>query len=91
MRKFKVFFRKYLIGFILGILTGGCISVIAATYFPSGDVTYDNSVSGLESTNVQGAIDELYNVCFPQKAGDSILDKETIVNSGDGLYKDEYE
>ena len=77
MRKFKVFFRKYLIGFILGILTGGCISVIAATYFPSGDVTYDNSVSGLQSTNVQDAIDELYTACSTPALppdGDGILE-----------------
>ena len=63
----------------------------AATYFPSNQTTYDNSASGLSSTNVQGAIDELYNVCFPPTAGDSILDNTDIVTSGDGLYEDEYE
>ena len=61
------------------------------TYFPSNDVTYDNKISGLKSTDVQGAIDELYNVCFPPTAGDSILDNTDIVTSGDGLYEDEYE
>ena len=49
----------YLPGFILGIISACTISVIAATYFPSNDVTYDNSESGISSTNVQGAIDEL--------------------------------
>ena len=84
MRKFKVFFRKYLIGFILGILTGGGISVIAATYFPSGDVTYDNSVSGLQSTDVQGAIDELYKKCTNPSTGEKII-------KDNGLEKDQYE
>ncbi len=81
--KIKEFSKKYLIGFILGLITTLSISVIAATYFPSGDVTYDNTESGLESTNVQGAIDELYGVCFPS-AGDQIIEDN-------GLEKDPYE
>ena len=91
MKNFKEFIKKYLIGFILGMLSAGVVSVIAVTYFPSNQTTYDNSASGLSSTNVQGAIDELYNVCFPPSAGDSILNNVDIVTSGDGLYKDEYE
>ena len=90
-KKIKGFAKKYLIGFILGIIVSRGISVIAATYFPSNQTTYDNTNSGLSSTNVQGAIDELYNVCFPPSAGDSILDNTDIVTSGDGLYEDEYE
>ena len=81
----------YVPGFITGIIICGSISVIAATYFPSNDVTYDNKESGLSSTNVQGAKDELYGVCFPPKTGDIILDGVDIVTSGDGLYADEYE
>ena len=83
--------KKNLIGFILGVITAFSISVIAIAFFPSKDVTYDNKESGLKSTNVQGAIDELYGVCFPPKAGDTILDNTDIVTSGDGLYEDEYE
>ncbi len=46
----------------------------------------------MTATNVQGAIDELYNVCFPPKTGgDWVLDEVDIVTSGDGLYEDEYE
>ena len=82
--------KKNLIGFIIGVITAISISVIAATYFPSNDVIYDNKESGLSSTDVQGAIDELYNVCFPPVA--EVGGKEiSIVTSGDGLYKDEYE
>ena len=91
MKKIKDFFKWYLPGFLLGIISACTISVIAATYFPSNDVTYDNTESGLSSTDVQGAIDELYGVCFPPKAGDTILDNTDIVTSGDGLYEDEYE
>ena len=82
--KTKEILKKNLIGFILGIVSACTISVIAATYFPSNNVTYDNTESGLASTNVQGAIDELYGVCFPPKAGDQIIEDA-------GLEKDPYE
>ena len=81
MKKIKEFSKKYLIGFTLGLITSGIVVVCAATYFPSNQTTYDNSISGLNATNVQGAIDELYNTCFP-----SIIDQ--IVDS---LEKDPYE
>ncbi len=89
--KIKKIVLGYLPGFIIGIIVCGGVSVIAATYFPSNQTTYDNSASGMAATDVQGAIDELYNVCFPPTGGDSILDNTDIVTSGDGLYKDEYE
>ena len=81
--KTKEFLKKYLIDFILGVVSACTISVIAATYFPSNNVTYDNTESGLTSTNVQDAIDELYGVCFPS-AGDQIIEDA-------GLEKDPYE
>ncbi len=40
--KIKKIILGYLPGFIMGIIICGGISVIAATYFPSNDVTYDN-------------------------------------------------
>ena len=66
--------KKNIICFILGAIIFSAISVYAATYFPSNQVTYNNSASGLSSTNVQGAIDELYNTC------------SSAVSSGDYLY-----
>ena len=89
--KIKKFLKKYLIGFMLGLISGSIAMVYAQTYFPSNQTTYDNSASGLSSTDVQEAIDELYNTCFPPTAGASILDNVDIVTSGDGLYADEYE
>ncbi len=83
--KTKEFLKKNLIGFILGLISACTISVIAATYFPSVDVTYDNTESGLASTNVQGAIDELYGVCTAEPpAGETIIEDA-------GLEKDPYE
>ena len=90
--KIKKILKNRIFIFILGGLILGSAGVAATTYFPSNQTTYDNSVSGLQSTNVQDAIDELYGVCSkPASAGDTILDNTDIVTSGDGLYKDEYE
>ena len=83
--KIKEFIKSYAIGLIVGIVVSGTISVIAATYFPSNDVTYDNTESGLSSTNVQGAIDELYGVCTAEPSAG-----ETIIEDA-GLEKDPYE
>ena len=83
--KIKKIILGYLPGFITGLIICGTISVIAATYFPSNGVTYDNSASGLTSNNVQGAIDELYGVCFPPlPAGEQIIEDAS-------LEKDPYE
>ena len=83
--KTKEFLKKYLIGFILGFVSVEIVAVYASTYFPSNDVTYDNTESGLTSTNVQGAIDELYGVCTAEPpAGETIIEDA-------GLEKDPYE
>ena len=87
-------FKSSATGAIIGILLCTTIGVFASAVFPSNSVTYDNKNSGLSSNNVQGAIDELYNECFSSESlgtGDTILDEEPIVTTGDGLYKDEYE
>ena len=78
-------------GFITGILMCSLVGVAAATVFPSNSVTYDNKESGLNANNVQTAIDELYNTCFPPGPLDGTVFEDKVVTSGDGLYKDEYE
>ena len=90
MKKIKKLFKSRIFICILTALIVGTVSVSAATYFQSNQVTYDNTESGLTSTNVQGAIDELYNECFPPgpTIGGQPVD---IVTSGNGLYEDEYE
>ena len=76
--------------FIVTALIFGTIGVSAATYFASSQVTYDNKTSGLNATNVQGAIDELYETCTSEKI--EIGEEEIeVVTKGDGLYKDEDE
>ena len=87
--KIKEFSKSYLVGLILGIIVSGTIGVIAATYFPSNQTTYDNTESGLSSTNVQGAIDELYGVCTSKPpATDTITG--LLPDNPDELYKDEH-
>lgn len=63
MQKIKEILKNCIFGIILSAVLCGGISVYAITYFPSNQTTYDNSDSGMTSTNVQDAIDELYNVC----------------------------
>lgn len=53
--------KKLIIGFILGSLIFSAVGVTAATLINGKEVTYDNTNSKLESTNVQEAIDELNN------------------------------
>ena len=61
--KIKKVFKSRIFLCILTALLTGTVSVYAVTYFPSNQVTYDNKTSGLKSSDVQGAIDELYNTC----------------------------
>ena len=91
-KKIKKFLNSKIFVFIITAIIFSTIGVSADALFPSDDVIYDNSVSGLSSNNVQEAIDELYNACLvgSKKTGEQILDKEEIVTSGVGLYKDEY-
>ena len=83
MKKIKEFMKSYTLGFVISILLCGTVGVYAATYIESNLITYDNTESGMNSDNVQTAIDELYNTCFP-KAGDQILEDNE-------LEKDPYE
>ena len=83
--KIKKILKNRILIFILGGIVFGTIGVSAATYFESNLVTYDNTESGLSSSNVQGAIDELYTECTKEPTTG-----ETIIDSA-GLEKDEYE
>ena len=86
------YIKTNIIGFVIAMVIVSGFAVYAAVTFPSKDVTYENGTSGLESTDVQGAIDELYTECTKEPtAGDSILENTDVVTSGDGLYKDENE
>lgn len=62
----KSFIKNKLFYFILGGIVFSSISVYAAITLTSSSVAYSNSNSGITSTNVQSAIDELYQ--FAQEA-----------------------
>ena len=75
MRKFKEFVRnniKFFVGIIFGILLSIGTSFAATIIYDSDQVRYDNTTSGMASTDVQGALDELY-ARRPQ--GDAIDDQ----------------
>ena len=80
----KEYIKTNLIGFIIaGIIVSGVV-VYAAVTFPSNEVSYSNTESGLNSNNVQGAIDELYETCTALTTGEQIIEDN-------GLEKDPYE
>lgn len=64
---FKKIFKNLKINFVTGLIIGAVLAgsgVYAATLVNSKNVTYDNSTSKASSTNVQDALDELYNNTF---------------------------
>ena len=81
---FKFYLKKNLIGFVVGAIVFSGIGVYAAITFPSNEVSYDNKASGLKSTNVKDAIDELYSACTSKTAAEEIIENA-------GLEKDPYE
>lgn len=60
---------KIIIGVIVGIVSSGTIGVAASILLSSGNVAYNNTNSGLKSTTLQGAIDELYEKSNNKKQG----------------------
>ena len=62
LKKIGKIISNNILGFIIGAIVFGSVGVYAATTIASSIVTYDNSTSGGSSTNVQGAVDELYNL-----------------------------
>ena len=70
----------FLIGLVLGLIS--VPAVYAANTIYAKNVTYDNSSSGLSSTNVQDAIDETYDKCIPLTAADTIIN---LYNDGSSI------
>ena len=69
----KKLFKNRIFLCVFTALIVGTTSVYAVTYFPSNQVTYDNKTSGLKSSDVQGAIDELYSTCSSSMAAGDYL------------------
>ncbi len=53
---------KFIIGLIIGMAIPGLVYA-ATILYASDEVSYDNSVTGFTSSDVQGALDELYLLC----------------------------
>ena len=88
----KKYIKTNIIGFIFTLILIISIDVYSAITFSSNEVSYSNGMSGLKSTNIQGAIDELYSKCsISESLNETALKNVPIVSFGDGLYKDEYE
>jgi hypothetical protein len=63
LKKFHKYIKsniKLVIGILIGAVLSGTTVYAATILFNSNQVVYDNSSSGATSTNVQGALDELY-------------------------------
>ena len=72
---------KVVIAFILGILVSG-VSVYATTIINSNEVRYDNS-NGMESTDVQNAIEEIYSkTTYGDATAEDILSGKTALVNG---------
>ena len=82
MKKKKSYNYKILVGLVIGIFLSVTGVYAATTYVGNGvDLTYDNSKSGLSSTNVQDALDELYGKSCPD--GYVCLKKKNTLALGD--------
>ena len=79
----KQYLKNNIISFVIGTMIFGAIGIYAVVTFPSNEVSYDNTSSGLSSTNVKDAIDELYKSC------NKTLASQIIEIAG--LEKDPYE
>lgn len=61
---------KFIVGIMIGMFIPGIVYA-ATIMYASNEVSYDNSVSGLQAVNVQEALDELYSLCLPESEGRS--------------------
>ena len=79
-------YTKLVIGIIIGVIIAGTSVYYAATiYYDSINVGYDNTVSGLDSTNVQDALDELDSrLNFGNATAANILSGKTALVGGVG-------
>ncbi len=78
----KSYNYKIILGLVIGIILSAGGVYAATTYIGNGvDLTYDNSKSGLSSTNVQDALNELYAKSCPD--GYVCLKKKNTLALGD--------
>lgn len=86
MKKILKKVTSHTIAFGLGAIVFAMISAYAATTLSSSSVYYDNSNSGGTSTNVAGAIDELYDLSDIRKRPNIIVGYTYNQTSGASNY-----
>ena len=77
--------NKLLIGLLIGFTLACTIVYASTTLFASNIVSYNNTTSGIQSSNVQGAIDELYACASNYSAYDTRL--TTIEASHNSIFR----
>ena len=80
MKKYVIGINKLFIGLIIGIVVTSIVAM--ASNYAASSIVYDNSTSGLSSTYVQGALQELYT-----KAANKLFqaDRMILTVEGNGL------
>ena len=86
--KFKMNRKVFnIIGIVVIMFCTSVATVFAERIIASSVVTYNNSTSGLKSTNVQGALDELYTKC--SSGGDTLADTIKNLAASDTVIADD--
>ena len=81
---------KILVAFILGGLILGGLGTAYAVSIASSSVSYDNTTSGAEATDVKGAIDELYSLAKSKSCPSGYTKSgtdDTYTCTNDNLFK----
>ena len=78
--------KKLLFGIIIGLVLGVSITGVIAYSVYANKVTYDNTQSGLQSTNVQDALDELYTKANTRIDPNIELNKIVTTNTTGRVY-----
>ena len=85
----KKIFKNPIFTFILGIILC-CVTIVIADTINSNEVLYDNSSSSSSATDVQGAIDDVYNIINHNSLSFSLLTHKPVGLSTEliaGLYR----
>ena len=85
----KKIFKNPIFTFILGVILC-CVTIVIADTINSNEVLYDNSNSSSSATDVQGAIDDVYNIINHNSLSFSLLTHKPVGLSSDliaGLYR----
>ena len=86
VKKFLIGNVKTVVAFIIGIVISGTSVYAATILFNSNQVGYDNTTSGMTSTNVQDALDELYTKANRNITGDGVTNVGFQTNAANTVF-----